>query len=136
MSYATAVALQAAVYQALIADAGLSALVGAAVYDEMPPGPVEGTYVSLGAGDVKDLSDKTAQMAEHAFTVNVTSDAEGFAMAKAVAGAIADALVDAPLVLARGHLVSLRLQKARARRVRSGQVRSIVMTFRAIVDDV
>lgn len=135
MSYGTASALQAAVYQALAADAALASLVGSAIHDELPPGPVAGTYVSLGEGEVRDLSDKTGAMAEHRFTISVTSDAEGFATAKAAAGAVSDVLIHGALTLVRGQVVSLRFVKARERRVRSGQVRRIELTFRAIVDD-
>ena len=136
MSFGTANALQAAIYQHLQSDTALSALVGEAIYDEMPPGPVEGTYLSLGDGDVRDISDQTGGLAEHRPVVSVVSDAEGFALAKSAAAAATDALIDADLVLTRGRVVSLTFSKARARRVRAGQVRRIDLTFRAIVEDV
>ena len=135
MSYGTAAALQAAVFQALVADVSLAALAGGGVHDELPPGPVSGTYVSLGDGEVRDLSDKTGGIAEHRFTVSVISDAEGFAPAKAAAAAVADVLVDRTPALTRGRVVSMRFLKARARRVRAAQVRRIDLTFRAIVED-
>ncbi|MDA8585736.1 DUF3168 domain-containing protein [Rhodobacteraceae bacterium] len=135
MSFGTANALQAAIYQHLQSDATLTALVGDAIFDEMPPGPVEGTYLSLGDGDVRDMSDKTGGIAEHRPVLSVLSDAEGFALAKTAAAAATDALLDADLVLARGRVVSLTFSKARARRVRAGQVRRIDLTFRAIVED-
>ena len=69
MSYGTAAALQAAVYQSLQADAALAGFVGDAIYDEVPPGAVPATYVSLGESDVRDLSDKTGQIGDHRFQV-------------------------------------------------------------------
>ena len=135
MSYGTAGALQGAIYQALQADAGLTALIGDKVYDEMPPGPIEGTYVSLGDGEVRDISDQTGGIADHRFTLSVVSDAEGYAPAKAAAIAATDALLPAALTLTRGRVVSLTFQRARARRVRAGQVRRIDLIFRAIVED-
>ena len=135
MSYGTAQALQMAVYGALVADPTLSALVGTAIYDELPPGPVEGTYVSLGAEDVRDLSAGDGGLAAHSFGVSVVSASEGFSEAKAVAAAVSDALIDAVPALSRGRIVSLRFVRARAKRVRAGQVRRIDMTFRAIVED-
>ena len=134
MSYAVAGALQAAVYQHLCADAALTALVGAAVYDAMPPGVVQGTYVSLGPEDAVDASDLTGAGAMHDFVVSVVTDEAGFATAKAVAAAISEALVDAPLVLARGHLVGLWFRKAQARRVDKADTRRIDLTFRARVE--
>ncbi len=135
MSYGASSALQAAVYQLLAGDPGVQALVGAAVFDEVPPGPVSGTYLSLGEGEVRDLSDATGGIGEHRFEVSVMSDAEGFATAKAAAEAVSDVLVDAAPALSRGRVVSLRFVKARARRVRAGQVRRIDMAFRAVVED-
>ncbi|MEL6799928.1 MAG: DUF3168 domain-containing protein [Pseudomonadota bacterium] len=135
MSYGMAAALQAGVYQALAGDGVLAGIVGDAIYDVVPSGPVPGTYVSLGPEDVRDQSDVTGGAAEHRFTVSVVTDAAGFQTAKTAAAAVSDALVDAALVLDRGRLVGLRFEKARARRVQSGDVRRIDMTFRARVED-
>ena len=135
MSVGTAAALQSAIYQHLQADAGLTALITDRIYDEMPPGPVDGTYVSLGDGEVRDISDITGGIADHRCVVSVVTDAEGYAQAKEAAAAVADALLSSDLSLARGRVVSLSFQRAKARRVRAGQVRRIDLTFRVIVDD-
>jgi len=136
MSYASGAALQAAVFQRLSADAALAALIGPAIYDAVPPGTVTGTYVSLGPEDVRDASDATGGGAAHDFTVSVVTDASGFLQAKAVAAAVSDALTQgAPLALARGHLVGLWFLKARARRVETGQMRRIDLSFRARIED-
>ncbi len=135
MSYGVAAALQQAVYQRLQGDAALSALVGSAVYDSAPAGIVSGTYVSLGPEDVRERSDLTGHGALHEITVSVVTDAAGFYTAKEVAGAISDALVDANLTLARGSLVYLNFHRAKARRVQTGDMRRIDLTFRARVED-
>lgn len=135
MSYGTAAPLQAAIFDTLSSDPTLTNLVGSAIYDELPPGPVEGTYVSIGAEDVRDLSANDVALAAHGISVSVVSGAEGFAEPKAVAAAVSDALVNAAPALSRGRIVSLRFLRARAKRGRAGQVRRIDMTFRAIVED-
>lgn len=135
MSYGAAAALQAAVFQRLAADAGLTALVGGAIHDAAPPGVVAGTYVSLGPEDVRDASDQIGRGAWHEFVVSVVTDAAGFQLAKAVAGAVSDALTGAPLVLARGRLAGLWFLRARARRVEEADVRRIDLTFRARIED-
>ncbi len=135
MSYGVGEALQRAVYGQLQADAGLAALVAGAIYDEMPSGAAPETFVSLGPEEVRDRSYQTGGMAEHRITVSVVSGAEGFAVAKAVAAAVSEALVDADLVLTRGRLVALRFFRARARRVRGREARRIDLIFRAIVED-
>jgi hypothetical protein len=134
MSYASAAALQAAVYQRLVGDAAVGALVGAAIYDAVPPGPLPTTYLSLGPEDARDRSDKTGAGAEHDFTISVVTDAAGFQGAKALAGAVSDALVGAELVLTRGRVVDLWFLRARARRVGAADQRRIDMWFRARVD--
>lgn len=135
MSYAVAAALQAAVFDRLTADVPLTALVGDAIYDAPPPGLLPPLYVMLGAEEVRDASDNSGSGAEHRFTVSVLTENAGFATAKAAAAAISDALVDAPLTLARGHLVGLYFYKARAARVGTGAMRRITLTFRARVTD-
>ena len=133
MSYALAAALQAAVYARLAADAPLAALVGAAIYDAAPPRTTEGTYVSLGPGEVSDASDRRGDGATHDSIVPVVSDEAGFALAKEVAAAVSDALSGAGLTLSRGYLVGLWFLRAQARRVDKANRRRIDLTFRARV---
>lgn len=135
MSYAVSAALQAAIYQSLAGDSELAALVGSAIHDQLPPGPMNGILVSLGPEDVQDRSDQTHRGAEHRFSVSVISDAAGFLDAKTAAGRVTDILVDAALPMTRGRIVALRFVSARARRVRDGQTRRIDLSFRAIVED-
>lgn len=134
MSYAASAALQAAVYQRLRANASIEALVGQAIYDAVPAGLPPETYISLGPEEVRDRSDKTGSGALHEFVVSIITDAAGFQQAKALAGAVSDALVGAELVLARGRLVDLWFLRARARRVGKADQRRIDLWFRAQVD--
>lgn len=135
MSYGVAAALQSAVFQALTSDAVLTGLVGGDIYDAAPSGVLAGTYVSLGPEEVREHSTKTSSGATHEFSVSVITDTGGFAPVKEIAAAISDVLVDAPLTLARGHLVGLGFLKASARRVPEGDLRRIDLTFRAHVED-
>lgn len=134
MSYAVAAALQAAVFARLQGDGVLSGLVGAAIYDAVPPGAGTGTFLMIGPEDVRDQSDKTGDGAEHRFTVSVVTDAEGFQAAKAAAVAVSDALVGADLTLSRGRLVSLAFLRAAARRTGKDTGRRIDLMFRARVE--
>lgn len=134
MSYAAASALQAAVYQRLKASGELAALVGESIYDAVPPGTPGGTWVAIGPEDVADASDQTGDGATHDFSVSVVTDQAGFQAAKAVATVISDALVHAPLLMARGRLVGLWFVRAKARRVKAGEARRIDLTFRARID--
>jgi len=137
VSYAYSAGLQAAVYARLAGDAGLSALVGAAVYDaplEAAPEAVVTEYVTLGEERVRDNGTKTSDGAIHDFQVIVQSGRDGFEGAKRVAAAVCDALIEAPLALARGHLVDLRFVSARAERGPAPVKRRIALRFRATID--
>ncbi len=135
MSYGVSAALQAAVYQRLMTDATLVALVGASIFDALPSGALPPLYVVLGTEEARDASDKTGGGAVHEFTVSVVTESAGFSTAKGAAAAVSDALVDAPLVLSRGALVSLNFYKAKAARVGTGSMRQINLIFRARVAD-
>lgn len=135
MSYAMSAPLQAAVFQALSADADLAALVGTAIYDAIPSGVLPVLYVSIGPETVKDASDKTGSGAVHMFSVSVITDTPGFAVAKDVAAAISDVLHDGALTLSRGRLVSLLFDRAVASRIDGATGRQIDLRFRARVED-
>ncbi len=135
MSYGAALALQKAVFAHLSGDAGVTAALGGAVFDAVPPGALPETYAVLGAEEVRSRGDSSGATARHDFSVSVVSTAAGFAAAKQAAAAIADALAGAALVLERGHLNDLALVKTRALRLQGGQQRRIDLRFRARIDD-
>lgn len=134
MTYAVAAALQAAVFARLSADTGVSAQVGTAIYDAVPPGDAPATFVIIGPEDVRDRSDASGSGAEHRLTVSVMSSQSGFMAAKSVAGAISEALADADLPLSRGRLVGIGFVQAVAKATADGQGRRIDLTFRARVE--
>jgi hypothetical protein len=135
MSYILAPALQTAIFQALAADAALSALLGGAIYDAIPPATPPATYALIGVEQVFDRSDTTGHGAEHRLSISVLSNASGFLAAKQVAARICEVL-DAPaLTLSRGRLVALWFDRAEARKLEGDQTRRIDLRFRARVED-
>lgn len=131
MSYQSAAALQTAIYGALTAA---PALAGVAVVDAMPPGTAPGSFVLIGPEVVVDQSDISGAGAEHRFQLSVISDAPGFMPAKAMAGAVSDAVLGGGMVLGAGHLVGVQFLRATARRIGQGQTRRIDLTFRARIE--
>jgi len=129
MSYGAAPALQQAVFQRLT---GFPALAAVAIYDAVPPSAT-GTFVLIGPEEARDQSDKSGAGAEHQLVISVITDATGFLSIKTTASDISDALIDAPLMLARGTLVNLMFLRASARRIEEGEIRRIDLTFRARV---
>ncbi|MEH6830867.1 MAG: DUF3168 domain-containing protein [Sulfitobacter sp.] len=135
MTYAISAALQSAVFAALNGDAALTSLVGAGIYDAVPAGSVPDIYVRLGSEVVREASDVSGDGAVHFFTVSVITTNPGFSSAKAAAAAVSDALHDADLTLVRGILISLRFERAAARRIDAASARQIDLRFRARVSD-
>lgn len=132
MTYGVAAALQAALFSRLSA---LPALQGIPVFDAVAKGQRSGTFVLIGAEDVRDQSDKSGAGAEHRLTISIVSDAAGFLLAKEKAVAISDALALALPPLSRGRVVGIWFLRAVARRLDEGRIRRIDLTFRARVED-
>lgn len=129
MSYALAGAVQAAVHGVLVVH---PALAGVAVVDAVPPGGAAGTFVMIGAEEVRDASDATGAGAEHRVEISVRSDAAGFAAAKGVAAAVCEAMEG--LALAQGRVVGVWFQRAKAVRSEDGAERRVDLTFRVRVE--
>ena len=114
-----AAALRAAIHDALSADGALTALLGGPkIYDE-PPRSAAFPYVTLGEARVTDFSTGTEPGEEHQLTLHAWSRQGGHREAHLIAGALLQALDDAPLTLADHRLVNLRF--ARRRRAARGR---------------
>lgn len=131
MSYGAAAAFQAAIFQTLVSAPPLS---GVAVYDAIPHGSGDGTFILIGPEEAVDASDKTGGGAEHRFTVSVISDSDGFLDAKTVAAHVSEALVDARPAMSVGRIVGMHFLKATAKRLDDGSVRRIDLNFKARVE--
>ena len=133
MTYALSGALQAAVYDLLQSDPGLTAMIGDAVYDAVPGGSLPETYVLLGQEMAKDASDPEG--ADHRLTLSVITSAPGFSTAKGCAALICDLLHGAQPALSRGYVVDMAFLKATGRRIDGAAGRQIDLQFRARVAD-
>ncbi len=138
MTYALAQSLQKAIYETLIADPAVQALIGTHIYDS--PLPLENAtdlpdYVTFGREAVKEAGSATSDGALHDFQIIVHSAESGFSPAKTIAGAICDALLDAQLTLSRGDLIYLRFLRAKAATARTERRKTISLDFRAFVED-
>ncbi|KEJ90206.1 DUF3168 domain-containing protein [Sulfitobacter donghicola] len=135
MSYAISAALQEAIFGALTADAALGALVGDGIYDALPVGSLPDLYVLLGSETVREASDGSGAGAVHFINISVVTTNAGFSSAKIAAAAVSDALHEAQMPLTRGSLISLRFERATAKRVDAASARQIDLRFRARVQD-
>jgi hypothetical protein len=129
-----AVALRAAIHDALVADGPLTALLsGPNVYDE-PPRDAAFPYVTLGEARVTDWSTGTDRGEEHQLTLHAWSRQGGHKEAHLVAGALLQALDDAPLVLAEHRLINFRFALADVRREADGRTYHALVRFRAVTE--
>lgn len=129
-----AVALRAAIHDALAADGALVALLGGPkVYDE-PPNNVEFPYVTLGEARVSDFSTASDAGEEHRLTLHAWSRQGGHKEAHLIAGALLQALDDAPLAPDGFNLVNLRFSVADIRREADGRTYHALVRFRAVTE--
>lgn len=134
MSYGAANSLQKAIYGALLAHGEVYAMVGDAIFDQAPAGPLPPLYLSLGTEQVLARGDCSAALSRHSVTVTVVSEDAGFTRAKLLAEAVSDALDGAKPTLSRGRILSLRFARARATRFGNNRKRRIDLRFEALVD--
>ncbi|KQZ01662.1 hypothetical protein ASD45_12960 [Pseudolabrys sp. Root1462] len=136
MTTPASAALRAAVHDALSADAALlSALGGAKIYDE-PPRAAAFPYVTLGEARIADYSTGDASGQEHQLTLHAWSRQGGHKEAHVIAGALLQALDDAPLALTDYRLVNLRFAVADVRREADGRTYHALVRFRAVTEPV
>ncbi len=106
---AASLALQQAVYSALVAFAPLTAAI-TGVFD-MPPQDQPLPYVSIGDDVVVDYSTKDVAASEHRISIHIWSRKAGRQEAKQLMALVQNALA-APLTLTGFKLISLRFLQA------------------------
>ena len=133
MSIAAA-ALRAAIHDVLVADGALTALLGGPkIYDE-PPQSAAFPYVTLGEGRVSDFSTASDPGEEHRLILHAWSRQGGHKEAHMIAGALLQALDDAPLAPAGHRLINLRFATADIRRESDGRTYHALVRFRAVTE--
>jgi hypothetical protein len=135
MTTATA-ALRAAIHDALVADTALTSLLGGArIYDE-PPATAAFPYVTLGEARISDFAAGDEKLQEHQLTLHAWSRQGGHKQAHMIAGALLQALDDAPLSPAGHQLINLRFALADIRREADGRTYHALVRFRAVTEPV
>jgi hypothetical protein len=129
-----AAALRAAIHDALAADGALTALLGGPkIYDE-PPAGTAFPYVTLGGARVSDFSTASDAGEEHRLTLHAWSRQGGHREVHLIAGALLQALDDAPLAPDGFNLVNLRFSVADIRREADGRTYHALVRFRAVTE--
>lgn len=129
-----ALALQKALYARLMATPALQAIVGARVYDRVPPGAAL-PYVAL--REFQAVEADTGDAWEVFAGLDVWSDREGKPEAAAAAGAIRDGVHGQDLDLAEPYaLVEIRHQDTQIGDAGDGVTTRARISFRALIDRV
>jgi hypothetical protein len=128
------VALRAAIHDALSGDSALTSVLGGSrIYDETPRN-VTFPYVMLGETRLLDLSGDGGDTQEHQLTLHAWSRHGGHREAHMIAGALLQALDDAPLSPDGHRLVNLRFSVADIRRESDGKTYHALVRFRAVTE--
>lgn len=127
-------ALQKAIHAQLIADAGLTALLGGPrIYDDVPRQPAF-PYVTYGGSTVRDWSTGTDDGHEHTVTLHVWCRGAGRKPAHELLGAVEAALDQQGLALQDHRLISLRHDFSDVRREPDGETWHGVLRLRATTE--
>jgi hypothetical protein len=128
----SALALQIAMREALLAHAPLLALLGGGhVFDELPRG-VHEPYVAFAGLETRDWSVQEQKAHEHFISIEVKTKSRSRALAQDIVGEIETALDNADLAL-QGHvLVNLRLTFLTV--ARSNEFFGAVVKYRAVTE--
>jgi hypothetical protein len=129
-----ALALQKAIYAALIADAAVGALVADRIYDA-PPRDAAFPYLSFGPASLADWSTGSEEGAEHRFILSAWSREAGKSESYRVLEAAKTALHGAALALDGHSLVNLRFETGAVTRDPDGITWHGVARFRAVTEE-
>lgn len=129
-------ALQQAIFAALTADAGLTALLGGArVYDDVPV-RAQFPYMTFAQTAERDWSTGGEEGSEHVVTLHVWSRGAGRKEALQIMGAARALLHDQTLSLSGHRLVNIRHEFSEARRDTDGETYHGIVRFRAVTEPV
>lgn len=133
-----ALAMQAAVINALRGSAALRSIVAERVYDYAPGDEPGATttfpYVSFGESTTESERADCLDGTVHTFTVYAWSQAKGYPESKRIAAAIRDALHEATLSVEGFNLHDLACQTTDYARGEDGQMSVATLSFRALLD--
>jgi hypothetical protein len=132
---APAAELQKAVFEALAADAAVTALLGSGKIYDRAPANVAFPYLTFGRTSIFDWSTGTESGTEQLFTVHVWSKAKGKKETLAIMEAVRALLDDGSLELDQHHLVNMRLEFAEARYDEDLSVHHGLLRFRAVTEE-
>lgn len=136
MTTAPANDLQKAVYQILIADADVSALVGARVFDTVPGDGHTTPYITFGPSDEIGMEMNGIEAAEHSLQIDVWSEKKGgFKECKAITFAVKKALQRKAVDLETHGLAELWIEQRRHMRDQDQITSHGIVIVQALIEE-
>lgn len=129
-----ALELQAALQARLAADPALTAFLGGPKIHDHAPDGAQFPYVTWGAVSAVDWSTASEEGSEILAALHVWTRARGKKEVFAICSAISAAIESAPVSLAQGHLVLLRVEEEEARYGPAG-VHHGIIRLRALIEN-
>ncbi len=133
MTTNSSLALQKAIHAALAADAGLAAILGPRVYDDVPQG-TSFPYVVIGDVTTRDWSTQTQQGHEHIVVIHAWSNQRGRREVQMIIERLDAVLDGAALTLDDHQLINLRVVFWTALRDLDGATYHGVVRLRAVTE--
>lgn len=133
MATSPSLALQKAIHAALTGDAGLAAIVGARVHDDVPQG-TGFPYVVIGDVTTRDWSTQTQEGHEHIVVIHAWSNQRGRRECQMIIERIDAVLDGADLTLDDHRLINLRVVFWTALRDLDGASYHGVVRLRAVTE--
>ncbi len=127
-------AVQQAIFELLLADPDLAAMVDPAAIADHPHPAAALPNVLIGPIDSGDFSTFTEDGEEHLFGLEVWSDAPGHQQAETIAARLRTLLHHAPLLLESFQLVDLAWLSTRTRHDAKSGAHIAEMRFRAVTE--
>lgn len=125
--------LQQAVWQALVADTELNALISGRIFDFVPHDAVL-PYVSFGPMDDLNADAGCIRCSEMHMQIDVWSDRRGFKECKAIAGLVDNVLSAGNIILPECRLISLTQERSLFLRDPDGLISHGVLGYVALIE--
>lgn len=125
------VALDAALYAALAAHAGVAAIVGARVYHDVPPDAAL-PHVAISDHQADDYGASLIDGQVHTITIDCWAEGPSPLVCRQLVAAVRAALHEQALALSGGTLVNLRCQSTQSLRDPDGISHHGILRFRAV----
>ncbi|MFN3888980.1 MAG: DUF3168 domain-containing protein [Beijerinckiaceae bacterium] len=135
MSFSSEIALRAAIRNALLADAPLTAQLGGPFVHDEAPRDAPAPYIVFARSEARDWSTMTERGAEHLITMEVWSQSKGVREALSIAGRVADLLHEAPLAIAGASCVRMQIQSIETLRQNANRFVRARIRLRALVEN-